>query len=135
MASSPPDAWPGRPTALLPLLLYPPTVYFGRLVALAIEAAPTRLHGTTHAECEMADVLRGLAIAGQGVAWLPDCALRPGDEALLEPLGNGAWSETVAIIAVRDRAEPRPALQRLWSTLATPPATQGEPPCDSPTLP
>ena len=81
-----PGAWPGRPGAPVPVLAYPQTVLFGRLVALAIEAAPAPLHADVRAECDMADVLRGLALAGQGAAWLPGCALRPGDEAVLEVL-------------------------------------------------
>ena len=120
----PPGAWPGRPGARIPVLAYPPTVLFGRLVALAIEAAPAPLHADVRAECDMADVLRGLALAGQGVAWLPDCALRPGDEDVLEPMDAqpcidvGAWSVNVATIAVRDRTARRLSLDRLWDRLA-----------------
>lgn len=138
-----PGEFPGQAGARagtrIPLLMYPPTVYFGRLVSLAIEQAPVALHGDMRAECEMADVLRGLVLAGQGVAWLPDCALRPGDDALLEPVddgafsvagSNGAFSIDVSIVAFRDHAVRRPAVDRLWSRF---PATHtGESPCVMP---
>ncbi len=122
----PPGAWPGRPGHPVPILAYPQTVLFGRLVALAIEAAPTPLHMDIRAECDMADVLRGLALAGQGAAWLPGTALRPGDDALLEPAAPGfpggmdadAWTVTVTTIAICGRAARRPALDRLWTRLS-----------------
>ncbi len=108
-------AWPGRAGHPVPLLRYPASVYFGRLVAMAIDDGPA-LHATTVMECEMADVLRGLALAGQGAAWLPDCAVRDGDA--LVPLGGEAWASTVDTVAFRDRQARRPALDRLWTRLA-----------------
>ena len=126
----PAGAWPGRPGRPVPVLAYPQTVLFGRLVALAIEAAPAPLHADIRAECDMADVLRGLALAGQGVAWLPGCALRPGDADLLQRadqpaaggrgMDAGPWSVNVATTAVRDCTQRRPALDRLWDRLAPP---------------
>ena len=58
--------WPGTAGRPVPLLTYPPTVYFGRLVALALDAGPRPVHGRVAAECDMSDVLRNLALAGQG---------------------------------------------------------------------
>lgn len=118
-------AWPGRAGRPVPLLRYPATVYFGRLVALAIEAAPGALHGVSAAECEMSDVLRGFALAGQGVAWLPDCSLSPADHEQLVAVDDGAWSVDVSTLAFRDRTQSRPAVDRLWARLSTPQPTQG----------
>ncbi len=45
--------------------MYRTSVYFGRLVPLAIDDGPM-LHGATAAVCEMSDVLRGMALKGAG---------------------------------------------------------------------
>ena len=111
-------AWPGRAGAKVPLLMYPATVYFGRLVQLVIEQAPGVLHGRVAAECDMSDVLRGLAVAGHGVAWLPSCSVPAGlVSGGLEPVDDGRWGIEVATVALRDRAVRRPALDRVWARL------------------
>ena len=117
--------WPGRPGRPVPLLRYPASVYFGRLVALAIEGAPGTLHGAPAAECEMSDVLRGFALAGLGVAWLPDCSLSPTDHERLAPVDDGGWSVDVSTVALRDRTQARPAMDTLWASLSA--STKGTP--------
>ena len=102
--------WPGSVGRPVPLLLYPPTVYFGRLVALAMEAGPA-LHGRRAAECDMADGLRAMAEAGLGVAWLPEAA--PG----LVAVGTGRWDVALSIVAYRARPAGASALDTVWSRL------------------
>lgn len=109
--------WPGRPDRRVPLLMYPTTVYFGRLVQLAIEQASEALHGRLVTECDMTDVLRGLALGGRGVAWLPTCSIGP-EHAALRPVGAKSWGIEVATVALRDRTVRRPALDRFWGRLA-----------------
>ena len=122
-------AWPGRPVPVpVPVLRHPATVYFGRLMALAIKAVPGPLHAETAAECETSDVLRGFALSGRGVAWLPDCSLSPDDRALLGPVDDGGWSVDVSTLAFRNRAQSRPAMDRLWSRLADFLTSQGADP-------
>ena len=99
--------WPGAAGRAIPLLLYPPTVYFGRLVALAMEACPA-LHGRRAAECDMADGLRAMAQAGLGVAWLPDAATG------LVPVGEGSCDVALSIVAYRARGSGG-ALDTVWA--------------------
>jgi hypothetical protein len=50
--------FPGRADRPIPLLMYSPGVYFGRLVELVLEAAPARIHARRVIESDMSDVLR-----------------------------------------------------------------------------
>lgn len=114
--------WPGTTERPVPLLMYSPTVYFARLVDLAIKAAPVPLAARRVAECDMSDVLRGLALASFGVAWLPECSVDPRQHESLVPVDDGSWSPRVSTVAFRNRANRHPALDQLWERLAPPPA-------------
>lgn len=97
-------------------------------MALAIEAAPGPLHAETAVECEKFDVLRGFALSGRGVAWLPDCSLSP-DTALCSArwtTANGAWTCPPSFSATAPKR--RPAVDRLWSRLADFLTSQGADP-------
>ncbi|HEY8566869.1 MAG TPA: LysR family transcriptional regulator [Beijerinckiaceae bacterium] len=109
-------AWPGRPERPVPLLSYTPGVSFARFVDLVIETAPERLHGVTVLESDMADVLRDMAIAGRGVAFLPESTAAGGTGPLVA-LGGEPWSLDLQVIAFRDRANQKPAVERLWTRL------------------
>lgn len=113
--------FPGTAKKPIPLLNYPPTVYFGRLVETIIERAPQKLYADRLVECEMSDVLRDLALAGQGVAWLPTCTVDPVVHAALEPVDDGAWTLDVQVMAFRDKESTNPALRRLWERLSAAP--------------
>jgi LysR family transcriptional regulator, hypochlorite-specific transcription factor HypT len=111
-----PSAFPGREGRPLPLLSYTAGVYFARLVELSLEAAPQRLIGRRLAESDMADVLRRMAEAGLGVAWLPDSTVRCGPTTL-SPLGGPAWEMPLALVAYRaERAKLR-AVAELWTRI------------------
>jgi LysR family transcriptional regulator, hypochlorite-specific transcription factor HypT len=117
-----PGAFPGRETKPLPLLAYTQGVYFARLVELALEAAPQRLHAQRFAESDMADVLHGLALADLGVAWLPASTVAAhggsdGEARGLAPLGGGAFDRPLTIVAFRpERARGRAAAD-LWRAI------------------
>ena len=106
--------WPGSAGRPVPLLLYPASVYFGRLVALALDGGPAPVQGRMVMECDMADVLRNLVLAGAGVAWLPGCSVAPG----MAAVGGGLWDVEVQTLAFRERGRGGPALERLWGRLA-----------------
>lgn len=115
--------WPGRKDRPVPLLMYSPGVYFGRLVDLIVDGAPQPLVGQRVVDSDMSDVLRDMAIAGHGVAWLIESTVVAGGEHDLEPVGDEAWSLPLSIRAFRARDNDRPAVLRLWSTLAARAAT------------
>lgn len=108
---------PGEPGKPLPLLMYASGVYFGRLVDLIVENAGGLLHARRVVESDMSDILRDMAIAGHGIAWLPESAVAHVPKDALVPIGGARWSMPLSIMAYRDRANANPAVSRLWSFL------------------
>jgi LysR family transcriptional regulator, hypochlorite-specific transcription factor HypT len=112
-----PGAFPGREGRPLPLLAYTQGVYFARLVELAFEAAPQRVHAQRLAESDMADVLCRMAEADLGVAWLPDSTVAAAGGAL-QPLGGESWAMPLNLVAFRpERAKGRAAAD-LWRAIS-----------------
>jgi DNA-binding transcriptional LysR family regulator len=113
------ERWPlpGKDEAPLPLLMYSAGAYLGRMVDLIIEAAPEPLVGHRLVESDMADVLRDMAVAGYGIAWLPECAAVAAGTKLV-PAGGEAWAMPLSLVAYRDSSNRKPALHRLWAGLA-----------------
>jgi DNA-binding transcriptional LysR family regulator len=100
-----------------PLLMYSGGVYLARLVDLVVERAGGLPNAPVAMTSDMSDILRELAVAGRGVAWLPEStALRAGADALT-PLGGALWSAPVTLTAYRDRANSNPATARVWGML------------------
>lgn len=110
-------ALPGQAKSPLPLLMYSAGAYLGRMVDLIVEAAPAPLTGHRVIESDMADVLREMAIAGYGIAWLPECAAESARGRLVA-IGGEEWSMPLSLVVYRDSANRKPALQRLWAGLA-----------------
>ncbi|MCM2503474.1 LysR family transcriptional regulator [Aureimonas altamirensis] len=109
-------AWPGSERAPMPILAYRKGVFFSRLVDTIETQAPTKLHGNIVAESHMADILRDLASAGLGVAWLPASTVDRDPE--LVPLDDdGAWSLDVDIVALADKRSENPLTLRLMQRL------------------
>jgi LysR family transcriptional regulator, hypochlorite-specific transcription factor HypT len=108
---------PGTAKNPLPLLMYSAGAYLGRMVDLIIEAAPDPLAGHRVIESDMADVLRDMAIAGYGIAWLPDCAAVAAGPKLV-PVDGEAWVMPLSLVVYRDSTNRKPALHRLWAGLA-----------------
>lgn len=112
-----PSLLPGKPDRPIPLLTYSPGVYFRRLVELILETAPHKLHTRRVMECDMSDVLRDMAMAGHGVAWLLEgSASMPAAQDLVA-VDDGSLSLPIATTAYRSRKNDRPALERLWERL------------------
>jgi len=110
----PRHALSGRKT--LPYLCYSGDSYLGRLTASLIECeglAPRLEFGY---ECSMADVLKRGVMAGAGIAWIPERAVRQELAAgTLVVAGDGRHTAPLAISLFR-RAEPaRPEVERVWS--------------------
>lgn len=110
--------WPGRPDEQVPLLMYSPTVYFGRVVNLIVESANQPLHGQCVVECDMTDVLRNMALAGRGIAWLPEVSAPELQASALVAIDDGTWSIALTIVAFASRQDRSPAVDRIWSRIA-----------------
>ena len=111
---------PGSARRPLPLLMYSAGVYFARLVDLVVETAGVPLAGKRVLESDMADVLRDMALAGFGIAWLPDRTAAAARHEGLVPLGTGKWTMPLAVVAFKARANDRRAAMALWSALDRP---------------
>jgi LysR family transcriptional regulator, hypochlorite-specific transcription factor HypT len=109
---------PGRPDRPLPLLMFAPGAYLGRMVDLIIEGAPAPLIGNRIIDCDMADVIREMTVAGYGVGWLPDCAAETA-AADLVAIDDDKWTMTLSVVVHRDTSNTRPAVDRLWASIAS----------------
>jgi DNA-binding transcriptional LysR family regulator len=108
---------PGSVEKPVPLLMYSVGVYFARLVDLIFETAGERVVGARILENDMSDVLRDMALAGHGVAWIPDSTALHGNGQLV-PLGGDMWTLPLKIVAFKDRANRRRSVSRVWAQLA-----------------
>ena len=86
--------FPGTADSPLPYLGYSRGTYLGRMVDLLIDSTPDDFHGVQHFKSDMADVLKELAICGNGVAWLPGCTARMAGDRLV-PVGDDKWAMTL----------------------------------------
>jgi len=109
---------PGKAKAPVPLLSYSSGAFLGRMVDIILESVTDRLHMTTACESDMANVLMEMAIAGHGVAWLPEHTAAPAISAgKLKRVGDAHWALPLTIFVYRDRSHATPAINRLTSYL------------------
>lgn len=108
--------FPGTQKSPLSLLMYSSGAYLARMVELIIESTRPRLIARCAFEADMADVLRNLAVRGQGVAWLPDCSAEGAPPGALVPIDG--WSQSMSVVAYRDKQSRNAKVDRLWSALS-----------------
>ena len=102
----------------MPLLGYPETSYFGRCLAFLLSHAKAPPGLQRHYESDMAELLKKMALAGEGVAWLPHSAIA--DELArgeLVPAGGGEWRMALEIRVYRDATQRNPLVSALWKHL------------------
>lgn len=107
---------PGAAGSPLPLLAYGRDSYFGRVVDyLTGRCGPCAV--SVACESDMAEVLKGFALAGVGIAWLPASAIA-GElkDGSLVAAGSSQWSLNLQILVVRARKSSNPALAALWAS-------------------
>ncbi|MBA4491806.1 LysR substrate-binding domain-containing protein [Paracoccus sp. S1E-3] len=121
---SAPDAQ-GRPrhdlggSGPVPYLCYSPESFLGRLVQPLVEAHGLNQRLIFHYENSMAEALKPAALAGAGVAWLPELAIR--DElaqGTLLPVGPPEFGLQVAVRLYRMRTPASAEMDRLWAHAA-----------------
>ncbi|MEI2416451.1 LysR substrate-binding domain-containing protein [Orrella sp. JC864] len=107
----------GRKT--LPYLCYAGTSYLGRVAAAVIEREALSSRLEFGYECSMSDVLKRGALAGAGVAWIPERAVR--DELAAGTLvlaGDERHAAPLAISLFRKAEAARPEVERVWAACA-----------------
>jgi DNA-binding transcriptional LysR family regulator len=103
----------------LPLLSYADSSYFGRCFALLVQRARSRPNLQRHYESDMAELLKKMALAGEGIAWLPRSSVAAeisrGD---LVVAGGASWSLELELRVYRDATARNPLVAALWQHLA-----------------
>lgn len=108
---------PGTEAQPLPLLMHSPTVYFARVVDIAMEQAPEKIAGVRVFEAEMSDVLGDLASSGLGVAWLADSSFESDRGWDLVALGDGKWDVEVSVCAYKAAGNRQAGVDGLWQAI------------------
>jgi len=109
---------PGTSAHPLPLIAYSQGTYFGRCLTLLLAHAQQRVCLGTVFESDMADVLKQLALNGEGIAWLPRSLIaRELETGALVLAGNERWSLDLQLLLYRERQNTMVLLQSLWEAL------------------
>lgn len=103
-------------TEVLPYLCYSTNSYLGRLTTSVIERENLAGRLDFRYECSMSDVLKRGALAGAGLAWIPELAVS-------EELASGALvlageehhTAPLGISLYRKAAPTRPEVEQIWS--------------------
>lgn len=102
----------------LPLLAYAETSYFGRCLAFLLKRAKQVPKLERQYESDMAELLKKMAIAGEGIAWLPRSAVV--DEFArgeLVQAGIAEWCLELELRVYRDASARNPLVSTLWNGL------------------
>lgn len=100
----------------LPYLCYPRNSYLGRLTASVIDREDLAARLDFRYECSMSDVLKSGVLAGAGIAWIPELAVR--DELAAGALvyaGDDRHTATLGISLYRQAELSRPEVERIWN--------------------
>jgi DNA-binding transcriptional LysR family regulator len=103
----------------VPLLAYASNSYLGRLVGSALEAWGLGQRIRPSYESSLVEALKGMALAGQGVAWLPRSAMRPELAAgrLVACAAEPDFTLNVDLRAYRRAERERSIVEDVWRAL------------------
>jgi LysR family transcriptional regulator, hypochlorite-specific transcription factor HypT len=102
----------------LPFLAYTSGAFLGRTVRLLLKHDPVRLRLKTVYETAMAEGLKGMALKGHGIAWMPRlCIERELEEKTLALCGQQALHTPLEIRLYRCTLNHKPAVEALWQKL------------------
>jgi DNA-binding transcriptional LysR family regulator len=109
---------PGTARQPVPHISYAETTYFGRCVAALLAKVDSAPFLLPRYESDMADVLRRMALEGEGLAWLPKSLIEAelGSGALV-PAGGASWTVELELRVYRDAVNKADLLGRLWAQL------------------
>jgi LysR family transcriptional regulator, hypochlorite-specific transcription factor HypT len=105
------------------LLAYAGNSYLGRLVGSALDAWNLSGRARRSYESALVEALKGMALAGQGIAWLPRAAIEADLAAgrLVECDDSRRYALDVEIRAYRRSARERSIVEHIWRALAASP--------------
>jgi DNA-binding transcriptional LysR family regulator len=107
---------PGTERHPLPHISYSETTYFGRCFALLLSRAGNKPFLLPRYESDMADVLKRMALEGEGLAWLPQSLITSElASGALVSSGGAAWAVELELRVYRDSQNRNELLERLWS--------------------
>lgn len=102
----------------LPFLAYTSGAFLGRTVRLMLKHDPVRLRLKTVYETAMAEGLKGMALKGHGIAWMPRlCIERELEEKSLAICGQESLHTPLEIRLYRCTLTRKPAVEALWQKL------------------
>lgn len=102
----------------IPYLSYTRGAFLGRTVRLLMKHHPLNLRLRTVYETAMAEGLKGMALQGQGVAWIPElCIERELAEGSLVLCGGEQWHTPLEIRLYRCALVNKPGVARVWQEL------------------
>ena len=111
---------PGTARQPLPHISYAPNTYFARCFSLLLANAAGKLCLQPRYESDMADVLKRMAVEGEGVAWLPRSLIAQElTNRLLVSAGGAAWNVELGLGVYRDALSQDELTRRVWSHLQT----------------
>lgn len=109
---------PGTAKRPVPLLTYSPGAFLGRMVDIILKSAPEPVVSEPALESDLADALLGMAVAGHGVAWLPEGtaqnAVAAGE---LRLAGDDRWAVPLSLVVYHDRTHAIPSVKKLMAHL------------------
>ncbi len=111
-------ALPGAKASPTPRLGYTASSFFGRVVERIVSQAGQASFFVNLYESDMAELLKHMALAGHGLAWLPEsCIVRELAEGRLVHAGSDQWALVLEIRLYRALDNRKPMLTELWRTL------------------
>ena len=118
---------PGTVRQPVQLIGYAPTTYFGRCLALVLRRQDNAAVLQPYFESDMAEVLKQMVLASDGIAWLPR-SLIEGELAsgALTSAGERRWMLDLELRLYRDRNNTSPLLSQVWGSLGEAPARSGD---------
>ena len=109
---------PGTERQPLPHISYAETTYFGRCFALLLSRSGNGPFLLPRYESDMADVLKRMALEGEGIAWLPQSLIASElASGALVAAGGSSWTVELELRVYRDSLNRNELVERLWSHL------------------
>ncbi|MHB0775531.1 LysR family transcriptional regulator [Halomonas sp. WWR20] len=99
----------------IPFLAYTQGAFLGRSVRMLLKNDPLRMRLKTVYETAMAEGLKGMALQGVGMAWIPDFCIREelGSGRLVQA-GGADWNIDLEIRLYRCSLVHKPGVEKLW---------------------
>ncbi|HET8791853.1 MAG TPA: LysR substrate-binding domain-containing protein [Modicisalibacter sp.] len=99
----------------IPFLAYTQGAFLGRSVRMLLKNDPARMRLKTIYETAMAEGLKGMALQGVGMAWIPDFCIREElRDGRLVRAGDTQWDIPLEVRLYRCSLVHKPGVEKLW---------------------